>query len=214
MIVVVGGLAWLESSPPRPAGRACQIAMLAARAGRDVQVVGRVGDDAAGNSLVLELARARVGHVAVLRDPANPTTQLAQPLPDDDPPSMLVSQEPDPAFAPPGRPALRLDAADVELGLRYLNSFAVLVLTDDVSRSLIPVVADAASFAAAHLVLLLPDREPADLLPSDATVFGVPAGDDEGEFAALVSRYAVALDSGASPADAFVTATGHAAIGA
>lgn len=214
MIVVVGGLAWLGTSSPRPAGRACDIAMLAARAGRDVQVVGRVGDDVAGNSLVLELARAGVGHVAVLRDPAHPTTLLAEPRPDDEPVSVLLSREPDAASAPSASPGPRLDAADVELGLRYLQSFAVLVLTDDASPALIPVVSDAASFTAAHLILLLPDRETADPLPTDATVFGVPAGDDEGEFAALVSRFAVALDSGASPADAFVTATEHAAAGA
>ena len=42
-----------------------------------VQLVGRVGEDPAGEATLLALARDGIGHVATLRDPARPTPALA-----------------------------------------------------------------------------------------------------------------------------------------
>ena len=44
--------------------------MAAAAPRAAVEIVGRVGDDPDGDALMIALARAGVGHVAVLRDPA------------------------------------------------------------------------------------------------------------------------------------------------
>ncbi|HYO43402.1 MAG TPA: hypothetical protein VES19_09410, partial [Candidatus Limnocylindrales bacterium] len=62
MIVVLGSLAWREAPAPSPVGRAPEIAMAAAARGAQVEVVGRVGDDRAGDALVIALAGAGVGH--------------------------------------------------------------------------------------------------------------------------------------------------------
>ena len=46
-------------------------------------------------------------------------------------------------------------------------------------------------------------REPPVGLPPDAIVFEAPAEDPDGDFAALVGRFAAALDDGTDAADAF-----------
>ena len=48
-------------------GSSVRIAKAIAGAGRSVQIVGRVGDDAAADAVLQDLARAGVGHVAILR---------------------------------------------------------------------------------------------------------------------------------------------------
>src|SRR4029453_11268758 len=74
VIVVVGGpLLGRSQDGPQPAGLSGSIAAAAATAGSTVELVGRVGEDADGEALVLALARAGVGHVALLRDPARAT---------------------------------------------------------------------------------------------------------------------------------------------
>ena len=70
MIVVVGTPAWRPTEPAAPAGLACGIALAAAAHGAAVELVGRTGDDPAGDALLIALAHAGVGHVARLRDPA------------------------------------------------------------------------------------------------------------------------------------------------
>ena len=69
MIVVVGSPILIESDPrPRAGGLAVGVAVAAASAGGDVQLVGKTGDDAAGEAALLDLAGRKVGHVAILRD--------------------------------------------------------------------------------------------------------------------------------------------------
>ena len=96
MIVVLGrpGLT-TEGRLDRPTGR---IAVAASAAGGRVEVVGSVGDDGPGDSVIVELGSSGIGHAAVLRDPAGATPIEAE-----------VS----------GRLA-RLEAADIDLGLRYI----------------------------------------------------------------------------------------------
>ena len=216
MIVVVGGLAWRSGDPPGPAGRACEIALAAASSGAGVEVVGRAGDDATGDALMLALARAGIGHVAVLRDPSHPTPVLPPRSAGDGAGSDSI----DPALEDPDADPVaeagdtgratgpRLDAADVSLGLHYLTAFGVLVVTEDAPEAVVPVAADAASFAGARLVLLVTgdqDADTAHALPPDATVLSAPA-DDDGSFARLVGAYAAGLDAGTEPSQAFEAA--------
>src|SRR3954471_14662002 len=82
----------------------------------------------------------------------------------------------------PSRPTL--EAADVELGLRYLTDFSVVVLAEPAGQETITVVADASLWGGARLVLVVGHGEaaPADL-PSGAVVFESPASDPEDAFA-------------------------------
>jgi hypothetical protein len=185
MIVVVGVPAWDEVDEGRAAGRACDIATAAAAAGVDVELVGRTGDDDAGDALVLALASAGVGHVALLRDPVRATRRLG-----------MAGESP------------VLEPADVELGLRYVSGFSVLVVSDDAPRSVLPACMEGASFAGARLVVAVPSGSdgPAGI-PSDATVLAAPAEDD-GSFGRLLGRYAAGLDRGEPAEAAFAAATG------
>jgi ribokinase len=215
MIVVVGVPSWRSAAPPGPAGRAASIAIAAAAAGARVELVGRAGDDDAGDRLLLALAQAGVGHVAVLRDPARPTPIDTSPSAVVEPSLDLAVDQPGPgededAHPDPG-PGPVLDAADVALGLRYLTEFAVLVLGDDVPAVAVPAAAEAATYASAHLVVLVaPGARVPEGLPSTATALAAPGSDPDGAFARLVGTYAAALDRGEDPAAAFR----HAAAGA
>jgi hypothetical protein len=211
VIVVVGNPAWNPGPPPGPGGRAASIGLAAAEAGARVEIMGRIGDDTAGDALVIALAQAAVGHAAVLRDPVRPTLSVASAdIVDDD-----VLGRPDEASdrrpagsATPAGPSL--GPADVSLGLRYLTGFEVLVVADDAPAAVVPACVEAAAFAGARLVVAVAASGPVpDGLPPDATVLQAP--DDAGEaFARLLGRYAAALDGGVEPAVAFATARGDA----
>ena len=200
MIVIVGSLAWRRGDQPAPAGRACEVALAAAALGARVEIVGRAGDDPTGDAVMLGLARAGIGHVAVLRDPSRPTPVIETPAAADDEPD---DDRTDPAPAGPG-PAL--DAGDISLGLQYLTAFAVLVVSDDVPSAAVPVAVEAAGFTGAHLVLLTTaDADPPDA-PGEATILAAPAEADDGAFARLVGTYAAGLDRGTEPGRAFAEA--------
>jgi hypothetical protein len=170
-----------------------------------VELVSRTGDDANGDSLILALTRAGVGHAAVLRDPSRPTLVLEPPPPEDETALVAAATDRPPAIA---AAALRPDAGDVSLGLSYLTAFAALVVTDDVADGVVAVAAEAATFAGAHLIVLLPAGQLApEGLPANATALAAPDEADDGEFGALVGVYAAALDGGAAPAEAFAAAT-------
>ena len=193
MIVAIGGLVWRAGEPGAADGRAVSIARMAAAAGASVQLVGKVGDDPEGDQLLADLARAGIGHVAVLRDAAARTPVVA-PLPDD-------AEADDQPLPPPE--GLGLDAADVELALRYLTDFRVVVVADPLSTDACRSVAEAASFAGAHLVVVADSGDSADDVPVGATVLAGPASDDAEGFGRLVGTYAAAVDRGIAPAAAF-----------
>jgi sugar/nucleoside kinase (ribokinase family) len=202
VIVVIGSpLGRLLDEDVVAAGTVARVALAAASAGRSVQLVGRTGDDPAAAGLLLSLARSGVGHAALLRDPACQTLLEAASTSDDAGPLSL--DEPElPAPESSERPSL--DATDVELGLRYLAEFAVLVLAEPAGRDVVQVVADAARWNAARLLIVVEaGAVPDDRLPPDAIVFEAPADDREGVFATLVGTFAAALDGGADPAAAF-----------
>lgn len=205
MIVVIGqpALGRVDGEPVA-AGSAARMALAAAARGAAVQLVGKVGEDPDGEALVLELARGQVGHVALQRDPAHPTPRAVDP--DDAPDSEDVT-------APPGGPSssLKLDAADVELALRYLTEFRVVVLADELDPSAVRVAADATGWSNATLVAVVPAgrAEPAGL-PPDAIVLGSPGDDADGAFDRLVGGLAAAIDAGADPQAAFRELVGSA----
>ena len=185
------------------------MALAAAERGAAVELIGRAGDDPAGDALLLALARAHVGHVALLRDPARPTPVLAGGSDDEE---SVTAPDVDAAATPgpPATPGPTLEAADVSLGLRYLPSYDVIVVTDDVTADVIPVAAEAAEFAGAHLVVLIGEgsAQP-EGMPADALVLQAPVEDLDGAFATLIGVYAAALDAGLSPEAAFGAARGN-----
>jgi sugar/nucleoside kinase (ribokinase family) len=210
VIVVVGSLAWRDAPAPGPAGRACGIAIAAAARGATAEVVGRVGDDPRGDSLVIALARAGVGHAAVLRDPTRETPVLT-PIGEPEDPDPFADDAP--TSVPPATDRPRLAPADVGLGLQYLTSFGVLVVADDVPPDAVPACVEGAGFAGAHLVVLVPAGRPLpDDLPADATILEAPDGGDDLAFITLVGEYAAALDGGMAPAEAFAAAAGAASV--
>jgi len=197
------------------AGLPMAVARAATADGAAVQLIGKVGDGSAGDAILLSLAADGIGHVALLRDPA-PAVIERDPATDDlGAESIDVLAERDGAgeasvgagtIAGPG-----LDAGDLELGLRYLPEYAVIVVAQDLEAAALAAVSEAARWAGARLVII---REPAAAsppAPDDATVLEAPSEDAEGAFASLVGRYAAALDRGTQPEDAFVAAS--AAVG-
>ena len=204
VVVVIGSpVGLLRDEEVVPTGTPAGVALAAAEAGREVQLVGRTGDDPTADGLLLSLARRGVGHVALLRDPSRPTALAQEPQLGDAGPA---SPDDVAAPAPESSPVPALDAADVELGLRYLTTFAVVVLAERAGQEVVRVVADAARWNGAQLVMVVAaGTEPPDGLPPDAIVFEAPVEDPDGDFAALVGRFAAALDDGADAADAFRT---------
>ena len=219
MIVIIGCPAWRTSPTPAPAGRACGIALGAAARGARVELVGRVGEDPGGESLLIALSNAGVGHAAVLRDPTRPTLVLEPPpapLADDDEASLFDDPVPSVASATAAAAASagpRLEGADIDLALKYLDPAGVLVVTDDVPSDVLAAAVAASGYASLRLVVLLAPgglgaRSVPAGLPADATVLAAPDDGDEGAFEALVGAYAAALDGGADPATAFASAQG------
>lgn len=165
MILVVGrpgldGAGGLSRTPGR-------VAVAAAQAGAPVELVGSIGDDAAGDAVVVALGRAGIGHAALLRDPATPTP---------------TSDEPAPALP-------RLDASDMELGLRYLPECRVLVLAEPLPDDVRRAAMRAADYHGARLVAVREAGQPAsDDLPPTATEIEIPA--DDSTFPERLGRYA------------------------
>ncbi len=158
MIIVVGQLLYRAAEDGGSAeGLAARIGLAAASAGRSVQLVGKTGEDPEGDALLLALAHGGVGHVAVLRD-AGMHTPIAEPIEAD---NGSLQDETSPATAPEvfdeatdGRSGL--DAGDIDLALRYLTNFSVIVLAGTANDEIARVVASAADWADARLVVVVP----------------------------------------------------------
>lgn len=183
MIVVLGrpGLT-VDGQLARAAGR---IAAAAAAAGARVELVGSVGDDADGEQVALALGVAGIGHAALLRDPGGVTPRL------------------DADGVETAAPLPRLDAGDIDLGLRYLPECQVLVVAETLDQAAMTTVIDAVAYHSAALVVLTPaSAEAPPGLPETATVLELPEH-DEGAFADLVGRYAAGLAGGRGATDAW-----------
>jgi hypothetical protein len=215
VIVVIGSpIGRLGDGVVEAAGMASRVALAAAGPGRVVQLVGKTGDDPTADGVVLDLSRGGVGHVALLRDPSHPTPlQVPPPLAPDDDPEFPNDPAADPATGTDARGATpvggswdgpTLEAGDVDLGLRYLTEFAVIVLAEPVGPDIIAIVADAARWSEARMVLVVGAGEPVPTgLPDDVVVFEAPDADPGGSFAAVVGTFAAALDAGTDPRQAF-----------
>ena len=71
MIVVIGTVSARADGPTyRASGYAATVAFALAAAGEPVELVSKIGVDAAGEALITQLAAARIGHVALIRDGA------------------------------------------------------------------------------------------------------------------------------------------------
>lgn len=198
-------------------GIAPQIAAAAAANGATVEILTKIGEDGAGEELLIALARARVGHLAVLRDPTRPTSLADVDIepPDDDVelvPALLAEAEAAARRPPTGSlpvpvVAPALEPADLALGLRYLRDYRVVVAVEPIADGGAVVIAEAAAFADAGLIVVAPPGLAAPAAYAAATLIEAPADDSEGTFAGLVGRYAAALDRGTPPVEAFRAAT-------
>ncbi len=226
VIVVIGCPGYRSpdgNAPDAAAGTAADIARAAVAAGARVELVGKIGDDATGDALVLALARDGIGHAALLRDPAHGTPVAAAVDPaqaaGDGEDALAGGDALRPAdqaprgLGPDGllpaevsrRPSL--DAADLSLGLRYLTDYQVVTVAVTLDERTCQVVSEAAAFAGASIVALV---EPGSMPPpglEGATVFEAPELDPDGVFASMVGRYAAALEAGQPAAEAFAAAT-------
>jgi hypothetical protein len=235
MIVVIGLPAYAGSAGGEgtAGGLAVDVAAAAAVRGSSVELVGKVGDDGAGDAVVLALSRLGVGHAALLRDPARSTPVLsavavaleaeaadgaAGAMAGDDLTADALA-----AGAPAGErgdeapqvevellptdPAARpgLEAGDISLALRYLAETRVVVLAEPLPEAAVAAVVEGATFAGARLVVLLPPGATPPDLPPEATLLEAPAVDD-GSFGRVVGAFAAGLDAGTEPAAAFAEA--------
>jgi hypothetical protein len=207
-VIVVIGSTYLRGDGPDavPDGLAGRLVLAAASAGAAVELIAKLGDDPAGDAVLIALARAGVGHVAVLRDPVHPTAQrpvieevIADPIEGGEAPATWTVE---PGLAPD------LDADDVGLALRYLTEFRVVVAvhpTAGITRE----VAAAAAWGNAHLLIVTRPGDPAPTaIPAGSVV--LEATDDGVEDSSIGSRlgvYAAAVDRGAAPGDAFAALT-------
>ncbi len=214
MIVVVGNpIARAAELGGGVGGAAARAAMSAAKAGAAVQLVGKAGDDPLGDEVLLALAAAGVGHAAVLRDPAHPTP-LAVPDEAEGASSTVLDGDAEPgvqiAPADPGdRPTL--EAADVELALRYLPEQRAIIVAEPQSDRVVAVVAEAAAYAGAALVLVVSPGWSGGA-PQAALVVEAPPEDPDGAFGSMLGQLGAALDRGESAGEAFRTLTVGAGI--
>jgi hypothetical protein len=211
MIVVVGLPAYADSPDGEKCagGLAVEVASAAKRRGATVELVGKVGNDGAGDSVVVALGRLGIGHAALTRDPLLPTPVLTAALQADD--GVEIEDVDRVVRILPEDPAARpsLDTGDVDLALRFLPQAGVIVLADALSDGSITAAAEGASFAAARLIVLVQVGATLPTVPADATVLEVP-GDDDGSFGRLVGVFASALDAGIDPKAAFSEAVSGA----
>ena len=213
MIVVIGSPSVLPGDPgqrSRAAGRVFEVALGASDGGSTVQLVGKVGDDPAGDALILSLADAGIGHVALLRDPARstpvaapPTDAEAEAFDDEDDPGAIP--EPAAEAGPDDRPVL--DAGDLDLALRYLPDHQVVVVTERLVADALEVVLADCAYVCATLVVILEAGATAPELPSSATAFEAPDSDPDGLFGRTVGGFAAGLDQGTGAAQALGRAT-------
>jgi len=195
------------------AGLPVAVARAAIAAGGAVQLIGKVGEGSGGDAILLSLAADGIGHAALLRDPGSADIEPASLEPDlgDGPLDELaglagsVDSGPGDARTPSVSPTL--EAADLELALRYLPDYDVVVIAQPLDAAALGAVADATRWAGAHLIVL----GGADAaIPDAATLLEPPEEDVEGAFATLVGRYAAALDTGTPADQAFADASAAA----
>jgi ribokinase len=223
MILVVGLPAYVAAAGDGGAGGlAVDIARSAVAGGAEVQLVGKIGDDGAGDAVVVALGRLGIGHAALLRDPVHPTPVLTLREAvsgdaggaDGDAGVAAAAGDADEEEAAPAtlllpadaaaRPAL--DGGDVALALGYLEG-AKVVVAEPLPAAALASLVEGAAFSGAALIVLVESGAPVPVLPAEATILEAPVADD-GSFGRLVGDYAAGLDRGRAPEEAFEAAVG------
>ena len=199
MIVIVGlPVATAGDGGIGPEGTAARAALAAAAGGSEVQLVGKVGDDLEGDAILFALTRGGVGHAAVLRDLSRRTPLVVAPLGDEADPFADVPSTPA-AMPAATAPRPTLEAADIELALRYLSDFRCLVLAEPLPEAVVYAAAEAARYSAAVLIVVASAAvSPRWNLPAETLVLGPPDDDQDGVFARLLGDVAAAVDRGRS----------------
>ncbi len=201
MIVVIGSAHLVLADGERSAGGlAVDIARAAAGDGSRVEFIARIGDDVAGDDLLVALSRVRIGHVATLRDASRPTPVTT--ILDD----VAGPAELEPSTDTAGPDADRaLEREDVGLALRYITDFDVVVAVH-VARDVLLEVAEASGWASAHLVVVgrRDDDAPASI-PGDALYIVDDSDEGESAVGAAIGRYAAAVERGDDPAAAYAS---------
>lgn len=214
MIVVGSPLLVATEAGSRAGGFAVAVARAAAGAGARVEIVGKVGEDPAGDAVLLDLAASGIGHVAVLRNPGRPTGIEVPPAepesaPFDEPGVAAAGRDGGGVVvgAPPPQGA-PLDAADIGLALRYIPEYRAIVTAEPLAPDALEAAAAAARWAGAALVVVIAAGDPPPTaLGPEATVLEAQADDPDGTFARVVGEYAARLDRGEPPAEAFAAAS-------
>jgi hypothetical protein len=214
VIVVIGSPSLQPADPggrSTATGPAVAVARGATDAGSTVQLVGKIGDDPAGDALLLALADAGIGHVAILRDPAR-ATPVAAPAVDAFEPMLAADDDEAEAIAgaPLGGGPVSLptiDAGDLDLALRYLPDHQVVIVAESLDADALAVVAADCSYVGATLAIILEAGAAPVELPADATAFEAPASDPDGVFGRTVGRFGAALEQGLGGAAALAQAT-------
>jgi hypothetical protein len=208
MIVVIGNPVLRRegatSGKPTAAGMAALVAAATAAAGSQVQLVGRTGDDPAGDELVLALTRAGVGHAALQR--VRRTTPVVAEREGTESSGPAGADEAGVGESPSSTvvPDIGFDAADVDLAMRYLPDIRVVVISPEVATDVASVAARAGGWSGATTIRLVAGAdEGREDFPHDSIVLSVPANDHDGAFATLVGQYAAALDRGDDTEGAF-----------
>lgn len=99
-------------------------------------------------------------------------------------------------------PGEALEAADLELALRYLPSVGTIVLVDDGRGELLATAAAAAAWGATGLIVVAAGGTATTELPATALVLQPPASDPDGAFAGFAAALAIRLDAGTESAEA------------
>lgn len=212
MIVVIGSPAAVRAGKRvLPAGRSVAVAGAVRTAGADVQIVGKVADDLAGDAIVVELGRRSVGHAALARTGERTPIGDAPP-PADEPPEDVVTEPSSEALEATERPAeprgakpppegLPLEPADLKLALGYLPEIGAIVVAAPLAADAAKVVADSAAYHEVPLVVLV---DSGDSLPpafEGSIVLEVPP-EAADSFDRLVGVFVTRLEKGAEAKDA------------
>jgi hypothetical protein len=99
-------------------------------------------------------------------------------------------------------PGEALEAADLELALRYLPGVGTIVLVDDGRGDLVATAAAAAAWGAAGLIVVAAGGDGTTELPATALVLQPPGNDPDGTFAGFVAALAIRLDAHEDSAEA------------
>ena len=112
-------------------------------------------------------------------------------------------------------PARELEAADLDLALRYLPEVRVVVIVE-MPAPIVATAADRTQWSGAGLIVVshasAGGAAPPAELPDGAVVLEAPASDPDATFAGFVGAFAARLDAGATAADAWAATTRELAV--